>query len=147
MGTRGPVGKRSDQKHGHRTKAEQAGVVKAPSGAQGAAPKPNAKWHPTARRWFTSLAESGQSVFYEPSDWATAYYVAEAMSLNLRQGKFSAVLFSAVLSGASSLMVTEGDRRRLKLELERGQSEPDPAQQAAVSNLAEARARLEKRPS
>ena len=40
--------------------------------------------HPAARRWFESLAESGQSAFYEPSDWATAYVLAETMSRELR---------------------------------------------------------------
>jgi hypothetical protein len=56
-------------------------------------------------------------VYYEASDWATAYYVAEAMSKNLSQGKFSAVLFGAVMTATTSLLATEGDRRRLRLEL------------------------------
>lgn len=145
MGARGPVGKRSDERHGHRTQAEQAGVTKAAGAAPCEAPPPRDTWHSTARDWYLSLAASGQSAFYEPSDWATARYIAEAMSLNLEQGKFSAILFSAVLSGASSLLATEGDRRRLKLELERAPAEPDPAQETAVSNIADARARLEKR--
>jgi hypothetical protein len=46
-----------------------------------------------------------------------AYFVAEAMSKNLCQPKFSAVLFQAVISAAGNLLTTEGDRRRLKIEL------------------------------
>ena len=33
MGARGPIGKRSDQRLGHRSAEEQAATVKAPSGA------------------------------------------------------------------------------------------------------------------
>jgi hypothetical protein len=142
MGARGPVGKRSNQRHGHRTKAEQAEVTKvsvegAPLGAQ----EPEEAWHPIAQQWFRSLGESGQRVFYEASDWATARYVAEAMSRNLEAGRFSAQLFAAVMSGMSSLLTTEGDRRRVKVELERA-VQVDADEEAAVVALDEYQRRL-----
>jgi hypothetical protein len=64
-----------------------------------------------------SLAESGQSQFYEPSDWAVARYVAEVMSRNLADGNMSAVMFAAVMSAMTELLTTEGARRRARLEL------------------------------
>lgn len=142
MGARGPVGKRSDQRHGHRTKAEKEAVTKVPVGAGPLDPEePDESWHPIAQRWFRSLGESGQRVFYEASDWATARYVAEAMSRNLEAGRFSAQLFAAVLSGMSSLLATEGDRRRMRIELERA-VQTDADEEAAVAALDEWRARL-----
>lgn len=142
MGARGPVGKRSDQRLGHRAKAEAEEVTK----VEVAAPvvpvmEPDADWHPIAQDWFRSLGESGQSVFYEPSDWMTARYVAEAMSRNLSDGKFSAMLFASVMSAMSSLLTTEGDRRRLRVELER-QAPVDADEEAAVAALDEWRDRL-----
>lgn len=104
-------------------------------------PEPDAEWHAIAREWFAALGESGQAAFYEPSDWATAKYVAEAMSRNLQAGRFSAQLFAAVLAGATSLLATEGDRRRLKLELER-RKPVDADEDAAVTLLDEWRDRL-----
>jgi hypothetical protein len=80
-------------------------------------------WHPIARRWFGSLRSSGQAAFYQDSDWATAVYVAEAMSRNLVAGRFSAQLFAAVMSGMTELLTTEGARRRARLELENEQPE------------------------
>jgi hypothetical protein len=118
-------------------------------------PPANSKWHPVAKRWFESLAGSGQSVFYEPSDWATAYVVAESMSRELKpqlvghtdDGKpIMAAMppkgasLTAWLRAMTVLMATEGDRRRLRLELQRGtpeEAEPD------VSELAEYRRRLQ----
>jgi hypothetical protein len=142
MGARGPVGKRSDQRHGHRTKAEKEAVTKVPvAGGPLPAEEPDEEWHPIAQRWFRSLGESGQRVFYEASDWATARYVAEAMSRNLDAGRFSAQLFAAVLSGMSSLLATEGDRRRMRIELERA-TQVDADEEAAVAALDEWRSRL-----
>jgi hypothetical protein len=95
-------------------------------------PAADPEWHDTAKHWFESLAESGQSRFYEPSDWWTAYYVATAMSKSL-QGKMSSVMFAAVMSASAELMATEGSRRRLRLELDKNTGDPDEA--ASVSAL------------
>ena len=70
--------KRSDQRRRANTPA--AGEpVKAPAGpvVEGIVADPS--WHPIMRRWFESLAESGQSAFYEASDWATAAVVAVSL--------------------------------------------------------------------
>lgn len=120
MGSRGPVGKRDGERMGHRTKAEKARTTALDVSGVVDAPEPSGDWHPVAARWFESLAESGQSVFYEPSDWATAYLVAESMSRELLIGEPpSAASLSAWLKAMTSLMVTEGDRRRFRLEIER----------------------------
>lgn len=131
----GPVPKRSDQKHGHRTRAELGEVTHAPAGEQVRPPEPDEDWHPIARDFFMSLRKSGQSAFYQASDWQVARYVAEAMSRNLSDGKFSAMLFASVTSAMSELLVTEGDRRRVKLELER-HAHTDPDEDASVTALA-----------
>jgi len=134
-GRGGPVPKRSDQRHGHRSKADREAVTKVQVAAPVvAAPEPDETWHPIARDWFASLGKSGQSGLYEPSDWATARYVAEAMSRNLMDGKFSAMLFASVMSASVSLLVTEGDRRRVRLELERAPVQ-DADEDAAVTAL------------
>jgi hypothetical protein len=116
-------------------------VESAPGAAAVSVPPADPEWHEIARDWYESLAKSGQARWYEPSDWATARYIAEAMSRNLSAGaKFSAVLFASVLSGMSTLLVTEGDRRRVRVELERA-SEGGDASGDVVSELAEYRER------
>lgn len=99
-------------------------------------PDCDASWEGITRQWWNSLARSGQSVFWEPSDWSTAYLLAEAMDRELkpqpvvtRTGEDVSVemmtlpikgaSLTALLKGFSALMVTEGDRRRLSIELER----------------------------
>lgn len=140
MGARGPVPKRSSERR-RRNTASKVETVKVVVGAEVEIPKPNSQWHPTAKSWFLSLAQSGQSQFYEPSDWWFAYYVADALSRNLKSGaKFSAVLFATVLSGMSDLGTTEASRRRVRMEIERNPG--DQEQPAGVTALADYRKRL-----
>jgi hypothetical protein len=104
-------------------------------------PKPDAKWHPVAKRWFVSLLTSGQSKFYEDSDWGTAYLIAESMSRDLspqfvgftEKGEIlkdniplKGASLTAYLRAFTALLVTEGDRRRAMVELQHGEvSDPD----------------------
>lgn len=103
-------------------------------------PPCNPKWHAVARRFYMSLEASGQSKFYEPSDWALAYLVAESISRELRpqplidakgrtitdaKGKPIMVerppkgaSLAAWIKAMSELLVSEGARRRLQIELD-----------------------------
>jgi hypothetical protein len=138
-GTRGPVPKRSSERR-RRNAGSKVETVKFDLGPV-AMPAADPRWHSIARDWYESLAKSGQSIFYEPSDWQYARYVAEVMSRNLKQGKkFSAMLFTAVQSGMSDLLTTEADRRRVRLEIERG--DPAATQPAGVTAIADYRDRL-----
>lgn len=123
MGARGPIGKRSEERMGHRSKDEQDSITKAPSGAPGDLPDlPDADplWHPIASDWYLSLRESGQAAFYQPSDWAVARYAADLMSKVLMSERGpNGQLVAALNSVMSSLLTTEGDRRRARMELER----------------------------
>ena len=108
---------------GHRSKQEKDSVTKAPSGAPVDLPElPDADplWHPIASDWYLSLRESGQAAFYQPSDWAVARYAADLMSkvLTSERGP-NGQLVAALNSVMSSLLTTEGDRRRARMELER----------------------------
>ncbi|MEX2408861.1 MAG: hypothetical protein WD489_07120 [Rhodovibrionaceae bacterium] len=102
------------------------------------------------------MKKSGQSRFYEESDWATAYLLAEAISRELKPQPIGntedgevvyaslppkGASLAAWLKAMSSLLVTEGDRRRARLELQ-APSEVDPQEEAAVADLDEYRKRL-----
>ena len=134
----GPVPKRSSERR-RRNKESAVDTVRVEVGAGVEIPKPHSTWHPIAKRWYLSLPGSGQSSFYEPSDWALAEYLAEAMSRNLKQGaRFSSVLFASVMSGMNDLLTSEASRRRVRLEIERGDA---PAESAGVTALADYRKR------
>jgi hypothetical protein len=104
-------------------------------------PAPDKGWHPAARAWYESLAKSGQHIFYEPSDWQTAWLLAESISRDLKpqyvgtthpaagSGEASEPIYETIpLKGASltaymkamaALMVTEAQRRQFRVEIHR----------------------------
>lgn len=145
MGTRGPVGKRSEERRrrNKKPKPDKAGAADVDVAA---APEPLDSWHTIAKQWYLSLEESGQSEFYEPSDWAMAYLIAESISRDLKPqvvgineetGKpvkatipLKGASLNAYLKAMTALMVSEGDRRRAGVELQRG-GDDKPAEKSA----------------
>lgn len=114
--TRGPVPKRSSERR-RRNKQSKPDTVAVIGKVK--PPAVSAHWHPIAKAWFKSLAESGQSTFFEPSDWQGARFVAESMTQNLKAKRFSAQLFAAVWAAMGDLLTTEADRRRARMEIDR----------------------------
>lgn len=133
MGTRGPAPKRDAERAGHRSAEYAADKVALNEAVE--VPPAKESWHETALAWYASLAKSGQSRFYEPSDWAKAWLLADALSEYCTDvaigpayddngkpitGRFAnAATLKVLLSEMASLGVTEQDRRRMRIEVER----------------------------
>lgn len=150
MGDRGPIPRRSDARI-RRNKPERE-LVEGESGAYTQSPyEPDEKWHTIAYETFVSFETSGQSRFFEDSDWMALYLLCEALSRDLQpqfigfrelptlwgedskgervvvqSGGNQPILgtlpikgsnLSAYRSWMNSLLATEGDRRRLQIEL------------------------------
>lgn len=156
MGQKGPPPKRSSER---RRRNKESKPEKVAAGAAVEVPEPDGDWHEIAKRWFQSLGRSGQSQFYEPSDWAMAYLIAESISRDLKPQAIGIVedgpkagevvravipmkgaSLSAYLKAMTALMVSEGDRRRMRMEIERGEGEE--AEPAGVTALNEYRRKL-----
>ena len=107
----------------------------------------NPNWHPAAQMLWEAALDSGQRVFYEPSDWAVLrltcstvdqYYrddiILEKIKLPMEAGSgggeelvlgrraMSASELTAVGKLLGSIGFSELDRRRMKIELERGEA-------------------------
>lgn len=152
MGTRGPVPKHSDQRR--RRNEPALPIDQAPGAENVEQPEVDESWHPIAQSIFDSLAQSGQSAFYQASDWAAAVLMCESISRDL-QPQFvgftdtGQVITQAIpLKGASlsayravmaSLLMTEGDRRRASVELQRAAT-ADPERERADATITELRA-------
>jgi hypothetical protein len=139
MAITGPVPTRSEERRRRnaRTEAGEAvgaeiveadGVVEPPL-------QPDSGWHMIAQELFASVQKSAFTRFYEPSDWMVLYLACESLSRDLSE-QFVGINESTgevirdfiPLKGASlgayskvfaSLLLTDGDRRRLRLEIER----------------------------
>lgn len=135
MGTRGPIPNRSEDLARPR---ERNGVARnqgeITQGAMKEVQVPNAPrdWHPIARRLWESAKTSGQSDFYQNSDWAMLYSICDDLSEYKKAGKRSSMMATVIYSALSSLLITEGDRRRARVELMAPTPDTKPAELYAI---------------
>lgn len=130
MGQFGVIPKRSDERI-RRNKVE--GLEKISAIGPVKIPRLNIPdAHPLVKDLYASLKNSAQSRFYEESDWQYARLAMYALNDMLKQQRISAIMLASINSMLTSLLVTEGDRRRVRLEVER-----DTSSGAKVLDIAE----------
>ena len=106
--------KRSDQR---RRRNPYPSTDKAQLSINVSQPRIRSDIDPRAKRWYRSLKRSGQAEFYADSDWQTALVAAEVLDRFFANDR--ATLLAEFNRMCAALLVTEGDRRRARLELER----------------------------
>lgn len=97
-------------------------------------PRADADWHPIAKMLYEGLKKSGQADFYQQSDWAYAYSICEDLSLYKKSGRRSAQLAQVIYSAMNNLLVTEADRRRVRIELHEPEADEDTASVTAIND-------------
>lgn len=110
-----PIPKRSEDRRRRNKPAvpirkAQAGAVVIPDAAP--------DWHPLAVTWFEALKASGQSRFYEQSDWAEAAVAAEILTRGLAKEDGNKE-FAQFQRTSRDLLATEAARRAAHVELQR----------------------------
>lgn len=133
----GPIPKRSeDLARGKRYEPE--GSIQTTKGiARGGKAYPaKGTWHPMAKQWYNSLKKSGIADYFELSDWATAVVVAEELSNYLKTDPMrrNGQMLTTLLTTMTSLGATEGERRRMRIELEAPKLQEVPASVTAINN-------------
>jgi hypothetical protein len=141
--TRGPIPKREDQRR-RRNKSETPTTRVTPPAAPVEQPPLGFPTHPIAEAWYASLAESGQALYYEPSDWQAARLVAFDLTRHLNARRVSSQMLAALWVAMGDLLTTEAARRRVRMEIDRstGAAE-DEAAKAKVAVLDDYRRSVE----
>ena len=111
-------------------------------------PEIPADWHDIATMVWDAARNSGQADFYQQSDIAILYSLCEDLSHykkpfttkdGIEYDKRSGQMLQTIMSSLASLLLTEGDRRRLRIEL---QAPPDDKPAASVAVMDDYRASL-----
>lgn len=139
----GPIPKRSEERTRRNRSENEGGVPLSKGVARGGDPIPaDPDWHPIVHTWYEAIMESGIADYYERSDWATAYIIAEELNAYYldaaRLGKRSSMMLQTLMSAMLSLGVTEGERRRMRIELEKPAEEQKPASLVAIDDYRKA---------
>lgn len=126
MGSRGPVPSRTEDLSRDRD-ANRAGSVPVTKGKAKPAtiPEPDPNWHKIAKMLWDSALESGQSDYYQSSDYAMLYHLCDDLSVYKNAKQRSSMMFQAFQSMFESLLLTEGARRRVRIELESEETEDE----------------------
>lgn len=116
----GPIPKRTEERT-RRNKQTESGASNEVS--KGVAtdvtwPKADPTWDDFTKDWYNGLKKSGMSAYYQQSDVAMARIIANEMSIYQRESRRSSMMFAALMTAMTGLGVTEGERRRMRIELE-----------------------------
>lgn len=134
-GRGGRVPKRSDQRHGHRTKAEQASVEAIPAiGNVESGELLVSDPHPIVVELWEAAKDSAQRGFFERSDWALLNLTLFELDRYLRGAKRNGQILSAIYSALGELLFTEGARRRVRIEIDR-ETNHEPAPVRDISQM------------
>jgi hypothetical protein len=74
---------------------------------------------------YRSLGESAQSRYYEKSDYQIARAVLHFLDQQFKTSRPSGQMVQSLFSQLTDLLLTEGARRRVRLEVERAQAGGD----------------------
>lgn len=77
--------------------------------------------HIVADFWY-SLGESAQTKYYEPSDWHYARFIMHFADGLIKNSRPSGQMLQVITSAFSDLLISEGARRRVRMEIERANS-------------------------
>lgn len=90
-------------------------------------PHAPADWHPIAKSIYNAAKKSGQADFYQQTDIAILYSIMDDLSFFKASGKRSSMMAQVIYSSLGPLLLTEGERRRARIELH----QPEPEREAA----------------
>jgi len=117
--TRGPVPKRDSE----RIRRNKPDVPMATIHAIGAVKVPELDLedpHSIVVELWQGMVDSAQSKYFEPSDWAFARMTLHFANQQIQKGgRVNGQVLATVASMLSNLLVTEGDRRKVRVEVER----------------------------
>jgi hypothetical protein len=96
--------------------------------------------HPLIVEMYESIRQSAAVKYYEPTDWQfarmTLYMLNQELIAAQHNGKpVGAMKLTAINQMLSALLLTEGDRRRARLEIERAQSDSSSGKVLDVTDM------------
>jgi hypothetical protein len=101
-------------------------------------PAGNKDWHPRAKALYASLKTSGQSDYYQNSDWQIALIACDLLSYCYGVNFYKCTMLLAEINTMlTQLGVTEGARRQtMRVELEFPVEEEQSAEENAIDEVA-----------
>lgn len=131
---RGPVPKHSSERVGHaRGKAEDVAITRGEA-RDVKWPAASKEWSARAKELYKSARASGQADFYQQSDVAQLRFLLDQVTYYEAQPQRSAMMLQVIMATLNSLLFTEGERRRVRVELDKVDTSAVDAQVVAIKS-------------
>lgn len=143
MGVRGPIGKRDEERVRRNIPEDPTVTIQMP----GLVTIPDlgdvshlGETHPLVTDMYESIRQSASVKYYEPTDWQFArlalYTLNQELIAAQHNGKpVGAMKLTAINQMLSALLLTEGDRRRARLEIERAPADSSAGKVLDVTDM------------
>ena len=141
MGSRGPLPKRSEARTRTNATFEDGIALKKGVALPYSWPAANEEWHPVIAELYEGAQESGMIAYYQQSDVAVFRMALDLLNDEWGKSRRSAMVMAEGFKLLKDLGLTEGERRRLHIELDTPKVQEVDAK---VLALASARDRLTK---
>mgnify|MGYP006924371538 CR=1 FL=1 len=127
MGTRGPIGKRDEERIRRNIPENPTETISVIGNVE--IPELGdishlGETHPIVVEMYDAMRNSASVKFFEPTDWVYARLTLHTLNAELIYAKHNgkpvgAMKLTAITQMLSALLLTEGDRRRARIEIER----------------------------
>lgn len=105
---------------GERKRKERGSTVTRGASIPANIPEPDVDWCHAARQIWDAMLESGGCAYFESSDYAVLYMICDQIDHLYQQGgRRSPEHLRVIMQTLGTLLATEGDRRKLRIELEK----------------------------
>lgn len=137
MGSRGPIPKRSNERT-RRHKAGKDGIeIKKGEALEWEWVEANEEWPDYVQEYYNAFQQSGMKMYFQQTDVRQLYLACEMMAQQFNTGRPSAMMIAEAFKLLDGLGATEGERRRMKIELEKYVEPEDDSgkRMAQVTNI------------
>lgn len=97
--------------------------------------EPSWDWEEPVRRYYLSFQESGMQAYFQQTDVEQLWLACQFLNQVYTSGRPSAMILSEAMKMMQGLGATEGERRQLKIELEKEAIESVDTKEAKVTEL------------
>lgn len=105
---------------GERKRKERGTTVARGKSIPATIPEPDPTWCKAARMVWDAMLTSGGAAYFESSDYAVLHLTADQIDHLYQQGgRRSPEFLRVIMQTLGTLLATEGDRRKLRIELQK----------------------------
>ena len=118
MGSRGPTPKRASERTRNNKTGEDGLEIKKGVAQPYTWTDPSFDWEKPIQRYYMSFQKSGMAAYLQQTDVEQLWLACEFLDRQFKSGRPSAMLVGEAMKMTDGLGATEGERRRIKIELD-----------------------------